>query len=68
MDLYLTGKTELFEENSSCYFVYHKICIKFLVNKTNRCIEFQFYWYYCNGDGVSDSTSMLSYSQRHYDK
>jgi len=41
---------------------------RFLVNKTNRCIEFQFYWYYdstcfgqpfCPSSGVLSRTSVL---------
>jgi len=41
---------------------------RFLVNKTNRCTEFQFYWYYdstrfwqpfCPSSGVLSCTSVL---------
>jgi hypothetical protein len=41
---------------------------RFLVNKTNRCTEFQFYWYYysacfgqpfCSSSGVLSCTSVL---------
>jgi len=41
---------------------------RFLVNKTNRCTEFQFYWYYystcfrqpfCPSSGVLSRTSAL---------
>jgi len=35
----------------------------FLVNKTNRCIEFQFYWYYdstCFGQPLCPSLGVLS--------
>jgi hypothetical protein len=43
---------------------------RFLVNKTNRCAEFQFYWYYystcfgqpfCPSSGVLSRTSALAY-------
>jgi len=43
-------------------------CNRFLVNKTNRCTEFQFYWYYdstcfgqpfCPSSGVLSRTSVL---------
>ena len=36
---------------------------RFLVNKTNRCIEFQFYWYYystCFGQPFCPSSGVLS--------
>jgi len=35
----------------------------FLVNKTNRCTEFQFYWYYdstCFGQPFCPSSGVLS--------
>jgi len=37
--------------------------IRFLVNKTNRCTEFQFYWYYdstCFGQPFYPSSGVLS--------
>jgi hypothetical protein len=40
--------------------VYHN---RFLVNKTNRCTEFQFYWYYyspCFGQSSCPSSEVLS--------
>jgi len=36
---------------------------RFLVNKTNRCTEFQFYWYYdstCFGQAFCPSSGVLS--------
>ena len=36
---------------------------RFLVNKTNKCIEFQFYWYYystCFGQSFCPSSGVLS--------
>jgi hypothetical protein len=36
---------------------------RFLVNKTNRCTEFQFYWYYdstCSGQSFCPSKGVLS--------
>ena len=36
---------------------------KFLVNKTNRCTEFHFYWYYestCFGQPFCPSSGVLS--------
>jgi hypothetical protein len=36
---------------------------RFLVNKTNRCTEFQFYWYYdstCFGQSFCPSSGVLS--------
>jgi len=42
--------------------------VRFFVNKTNRCTEFQFYWYYystyfgqtfCPSSGVLSHTSAL---------
>ena len=38
-------------------------CSVFLVNKTNRCTEFQFYWYYystCFGQPFCPSSGVLS--------
>jgi hypothetical protein len=38
-------------------------CNRFLVNKTNRCTEFQFYWYYdstCFGQPFCPSSGVLS--------
>jgi len=43
-------------------------CIKYLVDKTNKCTKFQFYWYYdctcfgqpfCPSSGVLNRTSAL---------
>jgi len=53
-----------------CLRLYHPIKIAhfFLLNKTNRCIEFQFYWYYdstyfgqpfCPSSGVLSLTSQM---------
>ena len=39
---------------------------RLLVNKTNRCTEFQFYWYYystCFGQPFCPSSGVLSYTQ-----
>jgi len=36
---------------------------RFVVNKTNRCTEFQFYWYYCSicfGQPFCPSSGVLS--------
>jgi len=38
-------------------------CNRFLVNKTNRCTDFQFYWYYgctCFGQPFCPSSGVLS--------
>ena len=58
-------KSTLFQTNFLIRFLTSST---FLVNKTNRCIEFQFYWYYystcfgqlfCPSSGVLSSTSAL---------
>jgi hypothetical protein len=63
--LYLFPATEMF------YTFYNHMtvhCKRFLVNKTNRCAEFQFYWYYdstffgqpfCPSSGVLSRTSAV---------
>ena len=55
-----------FHCSSSCYFFYDSVtvhCNRFLVNKTNRRTEFQFYWYYdftCFGQPFCPSSGVLS--------
>jgi len=42
---------------------------KFLVNKTNRCTEFQFYWYYdskCFGQPFCPSSKVLAVQRLWY--
>ena len=47
-------------------FLYDRMTLhrnRFLVNKTNRCTEFQFYWYYdstCFGQPFCPSSGVLS--------
>jgi hypothetical protein len=49
-----------------CHFFYDRMTMhrnRFLVNKTNRCTEFQFYWYYhsiCFGQPFCPSSGVLS--------
>ena len=56
----------------NCFIIWNSVMFKlnwaFLVNKTNRCTEFQFYWYYdstyfgqpfCPSSGVLSHTSAL---------
>jgi len=48
------------------YFFYYRMTVhrnRFLVNKTNRCTEFQFYWYYdftCFGQPSCPSSGVLN--------
>jgi len=56
---------------NACGKLYDRMTVhrnRFLVNKTNRCAEFQFYWYYdsicfvqrfCPSSGVLSRTSAL---------
>jgi len=40
-----------------------KTSVSFIVNKTNKCTEFQFYWYYdstCFGQSFCPSSGVLS--------
>ena len=55
-----TPKTFIIFESYDLMTVYRNI---FFVNKTNRCTEFQFYWYYdstCFGQPFCPSSGVLS--------
>ena len=67
-------KTEDGLSKIRCCFFYDRMTVhrnRFLVNKTNRCTEFQFYWHddstcfgqpFCPSSGVLSRTSVPSYS------
>ena len=57
------GVSEIYKAFVRDYFVYEEQHLLFLVNKINRCTEFQLYWYYystCFGQPFCPSSGVLS--------